>query len=86
MGRIYGLKCKKCGLVRDIVILVDQYGDVNNNTYFCKDCKDLSIIDIYHEKLVCKNCKSTNITEDKSEYKCIKCGKKEFDRIEEVET
>jgi len=90
MGHFYTIKCKKCGKEQEILIDVEgsskEYAHIIMNTYYCRDCGNLSTIDVLNEEIACKKCKSKNITKDKSEYRCKKCGEKSFETIEEGET
>ncbi|MBD3304110.1 hypothetical protein GF343_03120 [Candidatus Woesearchaeota archaeon] len=91
MGRMYALKCTKCGYETELIYI--QVEDQNDNkqetlytTHYCKDCGRLSVIDTIYEEIECKHCKSKNLIKGRGEYKCPKCGNKEFEDINELET
>ncbi|MBD3249426.1 hypothetical protein GF336_05250 [Candidatus Woesearchaeota archaeon] len=91
MGLIKTYRCKKCGNQKQVKLAVEGNNTEGkpylHDTFFCKDCSNLSIIDVVNEKMRCKKCMSKNITKDWNlkDLRCDKCGG-EFELIQKGET
>lgn len=84
------IKCRKCGHEEKIYVnheekTVSTYS--RKDSFYCKSCELLSVIDTTNEKFFCKNCHSQNLTKFFSEnkVKCPKCGNKMFDAISKID-
>ena len=83
MQGVRDVQCKKCSHIENIYINVEE-GEVGNyslkNTFFCKNCEQLSTLNTIKEKYACKNCHSSELSKYFSEdkIKCPKCGSKAF--------
>ena len=79
------IKCRKCNNIETLHIDTDDQDPdgkwIRLNTFFCKNCDQLTTINTVNERVQCKNCKSIDLTKffPESQVKCIKCGRKTFD-------
>lgn len=78
------IKCRKCGNIETLYIDEELVGTgifSRKNTFFCKNCEQLSTINTVNEKVVCRNCRSNDLVKffPESKVKCAKCGNKAFD-------
>lgn len=88
---IKDITCKKCGNNEQVYVEVEQQlgpGKFSfQNSFYCKSCDKLSVIDSVKERLWCKHCHSGDITKffPMNKVRCSKCGQQAFNPIAGVE-
>lgn len=87
---IRDIRCRKCGNIENVYVNVEEKGVGNysrKDTFFCRNCDQLSTIDTVSQKVQCKNCRAVELTKlfSVAKVKCPKCGNKSFDATTGVE-